>query len=244
MLGLTMPDEGSISIMGNDPKSRAARNLTGYVAQDSDFPSNLTVREIINLVRSHFQRPRSTDELISDFGLEELADRYTGGFSGGQRRRLALALAFAGQGKIVFLDEPTTGLDARGRKVFWAYSKEYIESGGTLIITTHHLDEIETVADRICLINHGRVELEGSVVQIKRRVGRKYVRFTCASLPELSPVLQIDKQGGVYQIMTTDAEEVVRQLVLSGEIFGELEIRSASLEEAIENHTSMNEKSN
>ncbi|MBL4890376.1 MAG: ABC transporter ATP-binding protein [Rhizobiaceae bacterium] len=237
MLGLTKPDNGSIRVFGHEPHSSAAKHMTGYVAQDSDFPALLTVLEILELVRCHYQNPRPTDELIENFGLGDIADRFTGGFSGGQRRRLALALAFAGNGELVFLDEPTTGLDSTARKNFWAYSKEYIKRGGTLLLTTHHLEEIETIADRICLINQGRIQLEGSVGEIQKRLGQKHIHFTCKNLHSISPVSQLVHEDDRVQIISPDADEIVRQLVSSGVAFNDLEIRNASLEEAIEKLT-------
>ena len=165
ILGLTKPDKGSVRIFDRPPNSFFARNIIGYAAQDSDFPPHLTAGEILNLVRQHYQRAQPSDELIEIFGLGTLANRYTGGFSGGERRRLALALAFAGEARIVFLDEPTTGLDSAARNHFWSHARAFTESGGTLVLTTHHLSEIETVASRICLIDEGRIRLEGSVEQ-------------------------------------------------------------------------------
>lgn len=241
MLGLTKPDDGSIRVFGHEPHSSAAQHMSGYVAQDSDFPQLLTVLEIIKLVRCHYENPRPVDELIENFGLGEIADRLTGGFSGGQRRRLALALAFAGNGRLVFLDEPTTGLDSTARKNFWTYSKKYIKQGGTLVLTTHHLEEIETIADRICLINQGQIQLEGSVGEIQKRLGQKHVHFTCKDFhtisPALSPVSQLVHEDDRVQIISPDADEIIRQLVASGVAFSDLEIRNASLEEAIEKLT-------
>jgi ABC-2 type transport system ATP-binding protein len=234
MLGLTRPSAGSIRVLGHAPDARAARRAVGYVAQDSDFPPNLTVLEILELVRCHYPDPLQLDELIGSFGLETLTDRQTGGFSGGQRRRLSLALAFAGRGRIVFLDEPTTGLDGTSRRNFWIYAAAYVKSGGTLLLTTHHLEEIETMADRICLIDHGQIRLEGTVEHIRSRIAQKHISFACDELPDLTPVLDVVKEGGIYRIVSPDSDEVVRQLVTSGVAFSNLEIRSASLEEAID----------
>ncbi len=234
MLGLTKPDRGTVDILGNANSSRSARQLVGYVAQDCDFPPNLTVREILQLVRTHYPNPMEPEALIADFGLGDLADRSCGGFSGGQRRRLALALAFAGRGKIVVLDEPTTGLDTAARKAFWAYAQNYVADGGTLIVTTHHLEEIESVASRICLIDHGRICLEGPVDHIRDSIGQKYIRFRCDSLPKLEPVSHAAMEEGMCQIISSDADSIVRQLVASGVSFADLEIRNASLEEAID----------
>jgi len=237
MLGLSKADSGTIQVFGHMPVSREAREMVGYAAQDTDFPPFLKVREIIRLVRSHFQNPLSEAELLDGFGLSDLADRYTGGFSGGERRRLSLALAFAGRGKVVFLDEPTVGLDAKSRRNFWDHTKSYVAEGGTVIVTTHHIDEIETLADRICLINNGKNQLSGTVHEIKNSLGQKRITLKCADLPELPYILNSKNQDGTITIDTSNADALVRILVQSGAEFSDLEIRSSTLEEALNAQT-------
>ncbi len=239
MLGLSRPDTGEISVFGHAPDSRAARILTGYTAQDSDFPANLKVGELLEMVRRHYPDPRPASELLEQFGLDALQDRFAGGLSGGQRRRLGLAMAFAGNGRLVFLDEPTTGLDSSARKAFWDYATRFRDSGGALLITTHHLEEIETIADHICLINHGRIQIEGGVDEIRARLGQKFVHFNAPELPDLSPVTEVSEENGRFEVMTPDADALVRALVQSGVTFHDLEIRSASLEQAIDELTRM-----
>ncbi len=234
MLGLSTPDAGTVEIFGHAPKSRAARLITGYTAQDSDFPPNLRVREILDMVRKHYPAPRSMAELLENFGLEPLKNRFTGGLSGGQRRRLGLALAFAGNGKLVFLDEPTSGLDSTARKGFWAFARRFRDAGGTLLVTTHHLEEIEGIADRICLINHGKIQIEGSVADIRAQLGHKTVHFKAQECPQISPVISLSEKDGCYTVITADADALVRSLVASGVDFHDLEIRAASLEQAID----------
>ncbi len=233
MLGLSKADSGDIQIFGNAPDTKTARASVGYAAQDNDFPPFLKVREIIELVRSHFENPLSEDELLDGFGLAELANRYTGGFSGGQRRRLSLALAFAGRSRIVFLDEPTVGLDAKSRNSFWEYAKNYQQAGGTLVVTTHHIDEIEDLADRICLINKGKNQLMGAVQEIKDSLGQKRVTLKCSQLPELPNILRRQDRDSTIILDTSDSDALVRSLVQSGAEFSDLEIRGGTLEEAL-----------
>ena len=234
MLGLIKPDCGSIEILGHKPHSNAAHSQIGYVAQDNDFPDNLTAREVIELVASHFANPAPTDELIATFGLDQLAERYTGGFSGGERHRLALALAFAGNAKLIFLDEPTTGLDKEARLRFWQHAKQYVRQGGTLVVTTHHLEEVEDIASRVCLIAHGVIRLQGNIEHIKQQLGQKLLSFTCEKLPLLSPVTKHQYIDGVHRITSPDADEIVCQLVTSAVPFVGLEIAGLSLEQAID----------
>ena len=233
MLGLKRPTAGTVRIMGHAPQASAARAVTGYVAQDVDFPPFLTALEILRLVSSHYPDPAPIDELVAVFGLEALSGRQAGGFSGGERRRLALALAFAGRGRVVFLDEPTTGLDGEARRAFWTFAKAFVGDGGTLLLTTHQLEEIESVADRICLIDRGTVRLDGSIGTIRDRVAQKRVCFDCSDPPVLVPVSRSEFTDGRMSLLTPDADGVVRQLIASGVAFSDLEVRSATLEEAI-----------
>ncbi len=233
MLGLGKADSGNIQVFGQPPQSKAARQMLGYAAQDTDFPPFLKVREIIALVRCHFENPLSEAELLDGFGLAKLADRYTGGFSGGERRRLSLALAFAGRSKIVFLDEPTVGLDVKSRCNFWDYTNNFVKQGGTVVVTTHHIDEIETLSDRICIINNGKNRLSGTVREIRDSLGQKRVLLKCVNLPDLPGILDCENDNGDISINTSDADALVRALVNSGAVFSDLEIRSATLEEAL-----------
>jgi len=233
MLGLTQPNAGTVSLFGHPPHARAARQQVGLVAQDTDFPETLTPREILHLVRAHYPAPAPEAELIDGFGLTAIADRQTGGFSGGQRRRLGLALAFAGGGKVIFLDEPTTGLDAAARDAFWAYAQARRDAGATLVITTHHLHEIESIAERICLIDQGVVRLDGSVAEIRDRIDRRIVRFRNDADLSTDRYGPHDRVGDTVTFATSDADGLVASLVRDGVAFRQLEVLTASLEEAI-----------
>jgi ABC-2 type transport system ATP-binding protein len=122
----------------------------------------LRVREIVDLVRAHFATPVATRELLARFGLTECSRRQAGGLSGGERRRLAVALAFAGRPRAVFLDEPTTGLDVEARRALWSELESYAGTGGTILLTTHYLEEAEALASRVALLSRGRIAAEGS----------------------------------------------------------------------------------
>jgi len=233
MLGLTQPTAGSVSLFGHPPHSRAARQKVGLVAQDTDFPETLTPREILHLVRAHSPEPVSEDELIDIFGLAAIVDRHTGGFSGGQRRRLGLELAFAGRGKVIFLDEPTTGLDAAAREAFWTYAQDRRDQGATLVITTHYLHDIEAIAERICLIDQGLVRLDGSVAEIRSRIQRRIVRFQTDVDMSFDRYGPHQRDGANVTFSTADADILVTNLIRDGVAFSQLEVLTASLEEAI-----------
>jgi ABC-2 type transport system ATP-binding protein len=162
VLGLRRPDRGHAELLGMDPRSRAPRASIGVTPQDAGFPPTLRVLEIVDLVRAHFATPVPTAELLARFGLIDCRRRQAGGLSGGERRRLSVALAFAGRPLAVFLDEPTTGLDVDARRNLWGELQEYAAAGGTILLTTHYLEEAEALATRVALLAHGRIAADGS----------------------------------------------------------------------------------
>ena len=166
LLGLRRPDEGAAEIFGVDPRQVRARLAVGVTPQESGFPPTLRVREIVELVRAHFPCAVPTDELLGRFRLDTIARRQAGGLSGGERRRLSVALAFAGDPAAIFLDEPTAGLDVESRRSVWAEIDRYSADGGTVLLTTHYLEEAERLAGRIVLLAQGRVVAEGSPTQL------------------------------------------------------------------------------
>jgi ABC-2 type transport system ATP-binding protein len=163
LLGLRRPDEGRAEVFGVDPRRPSARIAVGVAPQESGFPPTLRVREIVDLVRAHFPSPAATDELLGRFDLAAIARRQAGGLSGGERRRLSVALAFAGEPAAIFLDEPTAGLDVESRRAVWTEIDQYSADGGTVLLTTHYLEEAERLAPKIVLLAHGRVVAEGTV---------------------------------------------------------------------------------
>jgi ABC-2 type transport system ATP-binding protein len=166
LLGLRRPDEGRAEIFGVDPREPVARVAVGVTPQEAGFPPTLRIREIVDLVRAHFPFPAPTDELIERFGLAGIERRQAGGLSGGERRRLAVALAFAGEPAAIFLDEPTSGLDVESRRSVWAEIDRYSLDGGTVLLTTHYLEEAERLAEKIVLLAGGRVVAEGTPAEL------------------------------------------------------------------------------
>ena len=232
LLGLRRPDRGEATVLGNRPGGMAARREIGVTPQRSQFPGNLRVREIVDLVRVHFSAPAPCEELLSRFGLDRLSRRQTGGLSGGEARRLAVALAFAGNPRLVFLDEPTTGLDVESRRDVWRATRDYVDGGGTVLLTTHYLEEAEALAHRVAVMNAGQVVAAGRPDEIKGRVALKRVRLRAAALPDLLGVARAEEVDGVHTLYTNDADALVRALVTSGAAFADLEVLPASLEEA------------
>jgi ABC-2 type transport system ATP-binding protein len=166
MLGLRRPDVGQAELFGADPRRPSSRAAVGVTPQDASFPPTLRVCEVADLVRAHYAAPTSTAELLERFGLVESSRRQLGGLSGGERRRLSVALAFAGQPLAVFMDEPTTGLDVEARRAVWSELQAYAAAGGTILLTTHYLEEAEALASRVVLLSRGRIAAEGSAREL------------------------------------------------------------------------------
>jgi ABC-2 type transport system ATP-binding protein len=166
MLGLRRPDVGHAELFGADPRRPGSRAAVGVTPQDASFPPTLRVREVADLVRAHYAAPVSTAELLERFGLVECGRRQVGGLSGGERRRLSVALAFAGQPLAVFMDEPTTGLDVEARRAVWSELQAYAAAGGTILLTTHYLEEAEALASRVVLLSRGRIAAEGTAREL------------------------------------------------------------------------------
>jgi ABC-2 type transport system ATP-binding protein len=232
LLGQRRPDAGTARLFGRDPTLPAARRLVGVTLQESGFPDNLTAREVVDLVRVHYPDPAPTRELLDRFGLTAVAGRRAGGLSGGQTRRLAVALAFAGRPQAVVLDEPTTGLDVEARRGLWEILRAFVADGGTVLLTTHYLEEAQALASRVVVIAGGRIIAHGSVDDITARVGVRRVHLRAPSLPELPGVTHVEANDGSYILHTADPDGLVRALAHREVPFTGLRVEQASLEEA------------
>ncbi|ALE75422.1 ABC transporter ATP-binding protein [Pseudonocardia sp. EC080610-09] len=230
--GLRRADSGTVRLFGGDPRVAANRVALGTTPQQTGLPETLRVGEIVRFVSEHFPDPVPAGELLARFGLDGLERRQSGGLSGGQRRRLALALAFAGRPRLVLLDEPTTGLDVEGSRALWDTVREFHAGGGTVLLTTHYLDEIETLAERVVVLAQGRIRADGDVADVRGMVRRSRVTVRATALPDLPGVDLAERDGDRWTLHTADADELVRDLVRSGAAFADLGVAQASLEDA------------
>ncbi|MEV1174600.1 ABC transporter ATP-binding protein [Nonomuraea sp. NPDC049784] len=231
-VGLRRPTSGTVELLGGSPQDPAMRRGIGVTPQETGLPETLRVGEIVDFVSAHFTKKADRGELLDRFGLGDLVKRQVGGLSGGQKRRLAVALAFAGDPKLVFLDEPTTGLDVEARRSLWDGVRAFHEGGGTVLLTSHYLEEIEALAERVVVVGHGRVLADGTVRAVRDIVGVRRVSLVAADLPELPGVIGSEREDGRIHLMTTDPDRLVVELVRSGTPFSGLEIRPTTLEEA------------
>ena len=233
LLGLRHPDRGIARLFGSDPREPATRRRLGCTPQESAFPQTLRVGEVLALVSAHFDRAAEPQKLLGRFLLEELAGRQTGGLSGGERRRLALALALAGSPELLVLDEPTTGLDVESRQATWRGLTSFVQEGGTILLTTHYLEEAEELASWIVLIERGHVIASGSVREIRARAGFGRVRFRSEPLPEGTHHGVVEDDGTTITIESADPSATVRALVHAGAQLDELTVEALPLEDAL-----------
>ncbi|MFI6129589.1 ABC transporter ATP-binding protein [Micromonospora sp. NPDC051141] len=232
LVGLRRPTAGRVELLGGDPRDPASRRQLGVTPQETGLPGTLRVGEVVDFVSAHFPDPVPRGELLDRFGLTDRVRRQTGGLSGGQRRRLAVALAFVGRPRLVVLDEPTTGLDVEARHALWDAIRGFHADGGTVLLSSHYLEEVEALAQRVVVIGHGRVLADDSVAAIRGIVGVRRVSLVADDLPALPGVVATERVDGRVHLLTTDADQLVRDLVTAGVAFRDLEVRPTSLEEA------------
>jgi ABC-2 type transport system ATP-binding protein len=175
--GLLQPTSGEVSILGHSwtENEREMREWLGISLQETRLSEKLTVRETIDLFASFYREPRPTEEVMEQLQLTEKADSWVGKLSGGQRQRLAVATALVCNPKILFLDEPTTGLDPQSRRQLWDIIRAFQQNGGTVLLTTHYMDEAERLCDRLAIVDHGQVIAEGTPPDLINRLGGHHV---------------------------------------------------------------------
>ena len=237
LLGLQAADEGSVELFGLPPSSLRARRRTGVMLQTAGIPDTLKVRELVALTRSYYPDPRSVDECLARAGLRELAERRYGQLSGGQQRRVQFAMAVCGRPQLLFLDEPTTGLDIDARQAMWRAIGELSAQGCGVLLTTHYLEEAEALADRVMVIDQGRLLAQGSVEEVRARVSQR--RIGCVSTLAVAEVAGWDgvqdarlDGSGRMELIAAQAEPVVRRLLAEDPGLSELEVRRAGLADA------------
>jgi ABC-2 type transport system ATP-binding protein len=232
LAGLRRPTSGTVEIFGGDPSDPARRHRLGCTPQETGLPPTLRVHEVVDFVAGHFADPVPTAQLLDQFGLSGLGRRQSGGLSGGQKRRLVVAIAFVGRPDLVLLDEPTTGLDVEARHALWDAVRSYHQGGGTVVLTSHYLEEVQALAQRVVVIDQGKVRADGTLAEVRSLVPAARVRLRAADLPDLAGVERSNRDGDRYELWTADSDALVRQLVTTGIPFCDLEVATASLEEA------------
>jgi ABC-2 type transport system ATP-binding protein len=236
LLGLQRADAGSADLFGLPPQALEARRRVGVMLQSAAVPDTLKVRELIDLTRSYYPQPRSVADCMALAGLDGLMERRYGQLSGGQQRRVQFALAVCGRPALLFLDEPTTGLDIDARQTLWKAIRELSAQGCAVLLTTHYLEEAEALADRVVVVNHGRAVAEGTVAQIRARVSQRRIRcsssLSAAHVQEWPGVQLAQRDGERLEIVAEFAEPIVRRLLAEDATLSDLEVQRAGLADA------------
>jgi len=236
LLNLIEADSGTVSLFGQDPQELSARQRIGVMLQSAELPETLRVCELIALTQSYYPNKRSVAEICEMAGIADLLPRSYGKLSGGQQRRVQFALAICAKVEILFLDEPTVGLDIEARVAMWASLRKLVAEGCAIVLTTHYLEEAEALADRVMVIAQGSVIAEGSVESIRSRVSLRRIR--CVSGLNIEDIKQwpdidsVSHDGEYLMIQTQDAESVARRLLNADQNLQQLEIKRAGLAEA------------
>jgi ABC-2 type transport system ATP-binding protein len=236
LLGLAKPDAGRVRVFGVDPREEELRYRVGAMLQVARVPETLKVREHIDLFSSYYPQPLPVAETLRIAGLEDIKNRRFGELSGGQRQRVLFGISICGDPDLLFLDEPTVGLDVEMRRTMWSQIRTLVARGKTVLLTTHYLNEADALADRVMVLQHGTIVAEGSPSEIKARAIGKQVRFTSQlSLEEIrgiAGVLSVTADRQKFEVQVQAAEPVVRELLQRDEWLADLEVTSAGLEEA------------
>jgi ABC-2 type transport system ATP-binding protein len=233
--GLRRPTSGTVSLFGGSPLDARRRAELGTTPQETALPETLRVGEVIDYVGGHFADRVPTAQIAEEFGVTELLRRQCGSLSGGQKRRLAVALAFVGRPRLVLLDEPTTGLDVDARRTLWSAIRRQHDAGATVVVTSHYLEEIEALAQRVIVVGEGRVLADDTVARVVARVGVGRVQLASREaerIGQLASVVRHERADDREIFTVGDADEFVRELVRSGLPFQDLAVRGATLEEA------------
>ena len=236
LLGLSRPDRGTATLFGGLPSNPAGKRRVGVMMQDVFLAPELRVREHVALVASYYPAPLRVDEALALTHTVPIADRPYRKLSGGQKRQAQFAMAICGRPQLLFLDEPTVGLDIQAREVMWEALRNLVASGASIVLTTHYLEEAEALADRVAVVAKGRLIASGTVSDLRGLVSRK--RILCSTTLPL-PLIQswpeverITQSASQCQIIVTDVENVVRRLLANDENLSGLEVHRAGLAEA------------
>ncbi|MFE5370435.1 ABC transporter ATP-binding protein [Streptomyces mirabilis] len=236
LLGLDEPDEGTVALFGGPPEAAVRAGRVGAMLQETRPVPRVTVGELVSFVAGRYPAPLQVADALELAGIGDLAGRRVDRLSGGQAQRVRFAVALAGNPDLIVLDEPTAALDVEARRAFWYSMRSYARRGHTVLFSTHYLEEADAHADRILVIDHGRLVADGTGEQLKRSVGGNLVSFDLAGrgtegLTLLPGVVSVEVRGDRARLRTDDSDATVLALAELGAIRG-LEVVPTSLDDA------------
>ncbi len=236
LLGKKKIYQGEINVFGNQPGTLTSKMKTGAMLQVASIPDSIKVREYIELFQSYYPNPRPIEELITLAGLEEIIDSYSTDLSGGQSQRVLLALALCGNPKLLFLDEPSVGMDIKSRHRLWDAIRSLKAEGACIVLTTHYLEEADQLSDRIIFLNKGRIRQEGTPASIKQSFTNQFITFTTTLSPEsfksFPAVISVTTEQGKTRLLSSDAIATLEAIFNQGLSISELTVSGTSLEDA------------
>lgn len=224
LLGLRKADQGTIH--------RPKKEEIGYSGQDLSFPSHLKTLEVLKLVKAHYPHSPSLEGLIERLELQNFLHSPVGGLSGGEKRRLSLACALVGRPRLLVLDEPTTGLDVEARIQLWKEIQNFAAEGGSVLLSTHDLNEVSHIAHRAVIVDKGQVLFDGAVEEITRSLSFKTVRLRSVKAPVSSWAEDLKSAQDQHRVLTKNAVALIQDLFSQNHMIEDLEVSSATLEEA------------
>ncbi len=235
-LGLLKPSSGQISLFGKAPGLAETKQLVGVMLQDTNLPDLLSAREHIELFQSYYHNPLSTKQLCELCDLGSFIDQRYKKLSGGQKRRVQFALSILGQPRIVFLDEPTTGLDITARKTVWETIRRLSKNGTAIVLTTHYLEEADSLADHTIVMNNGQVIADAPTEQIRASASGAVIRCTtildAQTIASVEHVKSVDHHGKHLEIRSANASKSLKKLFELDPSLSNLTISKSSLEDA------------
>ena len=241
MLGRLSPTTGEISIFGHPAGSMQVKRQTGAMLQVAGLPEMSTIKEHIQLFSSYYPHPMDYEQVMAFSGLKSLENQYSKTLSGGQKQRLLFALAICGNPKLLFLDEPTVGMDTSARKSLWRAIKALKSQGTSIVLTTHYMEEADQFSDRIVMLNNGKVIREGTPTTIKSQINTKKIRFSSpeniaalTSIKQVTKVLKVSNGCNYYELESTCAETSIKQIFDQQFEVNDLTILGSALEDAFE----------
>jgi len=249
LLALRKPTSGKIKMFGSDPYHAVKSGQVGAMLQSGGLMPEVTVRELVTLVTGLHPRPVPVDTTLRRAGVAQIAEQRVDRLSGGQTQRVRFALAIVGDVDLIVLDEPTTAMDVETRRLFWASMKEEVAEGKTLLFATHYLEEADQAADRILVINRGRLLADGTPAEIKARAGAKQLSFRLGGVDEpfllgLPGLVSLEIRNDVVHIQSRDSDATLYALLDAGYRPKEVEIGSLGLEQAFIAITAEDDRSN